>query len=56
MPDDPKIHNIIGIAGAARSGKDTLCRSLMRVLKNTYNLNESYIKTSISKICIFMKI
>lgn len=46
MPDDPKIHNIIGIAGAARSGKDTLCRSLMRVLKNTYNLES--IRTSIA--------
>ena len=46
MPDDPKIHNIIGIACAARSGKDTLCRSLMRVLKNTYNLES--IRTSIA--------
>lgn len=38
MPEDSKIHDIIGIAGAARSGKDTLCRALIRVLKNSYNL------------------
>lgn len=34
-----KIHQIIGISGAARSGKDTLCRAIIRVLSNTYNIN-----------------
>lgn len=39
MLKDTKIHEIIGISGAARSGKDTLCRAIIRVLSNTYNIN-----------------
>jgi uncharacterized protein Smg (DUF494 family) len=39
MLKDTKIHQIIGISGAARSGKDTLCRAIIRVLSNTYNIN-----------------
>lgn len=39
MLKDMKIHQIIGISGAARSGKDTLCRAIIRVLSNTYNIN-----------------
>ena len=34
----PKIHQIIGISGAARSGKDTLCRALIRVLKENFEI------------------
>lgn len=34
-----KIHQIIGISGAARSGKDTLCRALMRVLWQEFGIN-----------------
>jgi hypothetical protein len=39
MLKDTKIHQIIGISGAARSGKDTLCRAIIRVLSNTYDIN-----------------
>lgn len=39
MLKDLKIHQIIGISGAARSGKDTLCRGLIRVLKEKYNVD-----------------
>jgi len=39
MLKDTKIHQIIGISGAARSGKDTLCRAIIRVLSNTYKIN-----------------
>lgn len=39
MLKDSKIHQIIGISGAARSGKDTLCRGIIRVLKQNYNLD-----------------
>ena len=38
MLQDSKIHNIIGISGAARAGKDTLCRGIIRVLKEKYNV------------------
>lgn len=38
MQIDSKFHKIIGIAGASRSGKDTLCRSLIRILKEKYNI------------------
>ena len=38
MQIDSKFHKIIGIAGASRSGKDTLCRSLIRILKEKYNV------------------
>lgn len=38
MVKSSKIHQIIGISGAARSGKDTLCRGLIRVLRENYNL------------------
>ena len=38
MQIDLKFHKIIGIAGASRSGKDTLCRSLIRILKEKYNI------------------
>ena len=38
MPKVCNFHNIIGISGAARSGKDTLCRGLLRVLKQEYNI------------------
>lgn len=38
MPKVSNFHNIIGISGAARSGKDTLCRGILRVLKQEYNL------------------
>lgn len=39
MPKVSNFHNIIGISGAARSGKDTLCRGIIRVLKKEYNLD-----------------
>jgi len=39
MLQDSKIHNIIGISGAARAGKDTLCRGIIRVLKEKYNVD-----------------
>lgn len=35
---DKNFHKIIGISGASRSGKDTLCRSLIRILKEKYNI------------------
>ena len=38
MQIDSKFHKIIGISGASRSGKDTLCRSLIRILKEKYNI------------------
>jgi hypothetical protein len=33
-----KIHQIIGISGAARSGKDTLCRGLIRVFSKNFGI------------------
>lgn len=33
-----KIHQIIGISGAARCGKDTLCRALIRVFKENFKI------------------
>lgn len=39
MLKDSLIHQIIGISGAARSGKDTLCRSLIRILKEDYDIS-----------------
>jgi len=38
MQNNSKFHKIIGIAGASRSGKDTLCRSLIRILNEKYNI------------------
>lgn len=38
MQIDLNFHKIIGISGASRSGKDTLCRSLIRILKEKYNI------------------
>jgi ABC-type dipeptide/oligopeptide/nickel transport system ATPase component len=38
MQNNSKFHKIIGIAGASRSGKDTLCRSLIRILNEKYNV------------------
>jgi ABC-type dipeptide/oligopeptide/nickel transport system ATPase component len=38
MQNNSKFHKIIGIAGASRSGKDTLCRSLIRILNKKYNI------------------
>jgi molybdopterin-guanine dinucleotide biosynthesis protein len=33
MIEDLKYHSFIGISGSARSGKDTLCRALIRKFK-----------------------
>jgi hypothetical protein len=38
MIEDLKYHSFIGISGFARSGKDTLCRALIRVFQKN-NLN-----------------
>jgi hypothetical protein len=38
MLEDSFVNNIIGIAGASRSGKDTLCKAFIRVLKREFDL------------------